>query len=118
MQRNHLQFFSPFLLARCPTYLDVPNNCRLVVDPKDPCCKVPECFDTPTPAPVTPPTPGLFPTLTPVPATTITVEPKIKGMTGPESCLPLGCVPSGCYMLLFSVEGQSKKLKYIKKFYY
>lgn len=116
MQINHLQFFSPFLLARCPTYLDVPNNCRLVVDPKDPCCKVPECFDTPTPAPVTPPTPGLFPTLTPVPATTITVEPKIKGMTGPESCLPLGCVP--CYMLLFSVEGQSKKLKYIKKCYY
>ncbi|XP_041376891.1 uncharacterized protein LOC121389362 [Gigantopelta aegis] len=41
---------------RCTTYTNVPAQCRMVADPKDPqCCQVPDC--TPTPGPNGYPTP-------------------------------------------------------------
>ncbi|KAK3581064.1 hypothetical protein CHS0354_033850 [Potamilus streckersoni] len=53
-------------LERCPLYLSIPSYCRLIVDPKDSCCKSPECvIPTPTHAPM--PTPNLLPTASPLP---------------------------------------------------
>ncbi|KAK3591361.1 hypothetical protein CHS0354_040323 [Potamilus streckersoni] len=59
---------------RCSVYPSVPANCRLVSDPNDPCCKVPECA-TPAPTPKPPtyplnPTPGPLNTPTPGPGQT------------------------------------------------
>ncbi|WAR12449.1 CSP-like protein, partial [Mya arenaria] len=38
---------------QCPTFSDIPNTCYLVQDPKDACCKVPQCGGSLTPVTVT-----------------------------------------------------------------
>lgn len=85
--------------------MDVLNNCWLVVDFKDFCCKVLECFDILILVLVILFIFGLFFIFILVFVIIIIVEFKIKGMIGLESCLLLGCVFLGCYMLLFLVEG-------------
>lgn len=74
----------------------------MVVDFKDLCCKVLECFDILILVLVILFIFGLFFIFILVFVIIIIVEFKIKGMIGLESCLLLGCV--FCYMLLFLVE--------------
>ena len=77
------------LILRCPTYKIQPG-CTWVTDPADPCCQVPQCLSTPTPAPYRTPAPGattpkgqtptigpnVTPTFTPYPS------PLPQGVTG------------------------------------
>ncbi|XP_052233684.1 uncharacterized protein LOC127846468 isoform X4 [Dreissena polymorpha] len=51
-------------LEKCQKYVEVPANCRLARDPRNPCCQIPECNEPtpqpqftpgPTPLPPTPP---------------------------------------------------------------
>ncbi|KAL5022346.1 hypothetical protein ScPMuIL_001501 [Solemya velum] len=75
---------------RCPLYMNIPSYCRLVVDTKDPCCKIPECRQpsmTPTPAPTFGPgytgvtqDPSLSTghTVTPIPGTGTTLAPTLS----------------------------------------
>lgn len=47
------------ILARCPSYANIPPTCKFVTDPDDPtCCQIPQCpqnntstNQVPTPAP-------------------------------------------------------------------
>ncbi|XP_060081054.1 uncharacterized protein LOC132560404 [Ylistrum balloti] len=55
---------------KCPRFVELPRNCRLVKDPTNPCCKTTECYNNPTPAP----TPGN----SPIPG----VSPNPTGATG------------------------------------
>ena len=49
--------FDVYFSFRCPQYLDIPVNCRLVIDPTDSCCLIPSCSEpTPTPKPYIGPT--------------------------------------------------------------
>lgn len=72
-----------FFLFRCPSFNNLPDGCKMVVDPNDACCKVPECPNVPTPAPFVQPTlaPGVSPSPTyPVP----TLAPGIISGSGPK----------------------------------
>ncbi|XP_060570089.1 uncharacterized protein LOC132728460 isoform X2 [Ruditapes philippinarum] len=59
---------------RCPSYTGLPSSCRLVTDPNDSCCVVPDCNTfTPAPTPLifnpgtNPPISGVNPSTTPKP---------------------------------------------------
>lgn len=65
--------YNSILLFRCPSYNNVPSNCKMITDPNDNCCLVPQCnvFTTPSPVifqPGTGPTVnGQNPSTTPAP---------------------------------------------------
>ncbi|XP_076111945.1 uncharacterized protein LOC143080130 isoform X2 [Mytilus galloprovincialis] len=46
---------------KCPVYTDIPNTCRLVKNPRKPCCQIPECYNLPTQNPTGQPTPSPLP---------------------------------------------------------
>ena len=70
------------VLCRCPTYQLQPG-CKLVTDPNDVCCQVPQCFATPNPNPQPqptgpPPTPfpnGTYPSKLPTTPPPVTPTP-------------------------------------------
>lgn len=72
-----------FFFGRCPSFNNLPDGCKMVVDPNDPCCEVPNCPNVPTPAPFFQPTiaPGVSPSPTyPVP----TLAPGVISGSGPK----------------------------------
>lgn len=84
-------FYEFVLLFRCPVYTDIPTTCRLVKNPRKPCCQIPECYSIATQKP----TPGV--TISPKPYTgpvTPTPTPYVGPITpSPKPSIPL--TPSG-----------------------
>ncbi|XP_076111939.1 uncharacterized protein LOC143080127 isoform X2 [Mytilus galloprovincialis] len=76
---------------KCPVYTDIPTTCRLVKNPRKPCCQIPECYSIATQTP----TPGV--TISPKPYTgpvTPTPTPYVGPITpSPKPSIPL--TPSG-----------------------
>jgi len=70
--------------SRCPSYQNPPANCRLVVDPADGCCLVPDCntFITPTQQP------GISGTNPPGVTYQPGVNPPISGTNPPQIISP------------------------------
>ncbi|XP_046570033.1 uncharacterized protein LOC124278355 [Haliotis rubra] len=59
--------------SRCASYGNIPPQCRLVADPKDPqCCQVPQCTPTPGPNGYPTPGPGVSPTPFNIPTGVVT----------------------------------------------
>ena len=84
--------------SRCPVYNNLPSTCRLVKNPRKPCCQIPECYSltqttpkpTPSPTPYTgqptqapPVTPYIGPPTQAPPAT-----PSPTPYTGPPTQAP------------------------------
>lgn len=73
--------FNEMLLyhCRCPSYTNLPTSCRLITDPNDACCLVPDC-NTFTPAPTPNPSiynPGTGPSVTGINNPSTTPKPLI-----------------------------------------
>lgn len=73
---EHNLSYMTILFFSCQTYVNLPANCRLSVDPNDACCKIATC--APTPAPNM--TPNPMNTLVPNPGNTggPTIAPNLK----------------------------------------
>ncbi|XP_071091876.1 uncharacterized protein [Haliotis cracherodii] len=85
---------------RCAKYDNVPQQCRMVADPKDPqCCQVPECTPTPGPNGYPTPVPGVSPTpsvVTNVPGFVTGVAPTpTPGPDGKTPAPTLACIYKG-----------------------
>ncbi|XP_046585152.1 uncharacterized protein LOC124292144 [Haliotis rubra] len=76
---------------RCAKYDNLPQQCRMVADPKDPqCCQVPEC--SPTPGPNGYPTPG--PGISPTPSVVTNVPGFVTGVAPTPTAGPDGKTPA------------------------
>ncbi|XP_035824757.1 uncharacterized protein LOC101847325 [Aplysia californica] len=81
---------------RCPTFDNLPPQCKLIANPNDPCCVVPDCNTFPTPAPTGPNGQTLSPPSGPTPPPVFTPTPAPPGIITGTGNGPAGmCVYNG-----------------------